>query len=362
MSEPSDWNLLACYLAGECTGREKTAVEAWMASDPENRMLVERMQAIWDTPDLPQPEVDVQRLWYQVAARTGLHRASLIDRLANWLKDRLGSLIPDLRILPDPTPVLRYAVLIALVLVVPLLVTRWAGWFPWNMGTPRLVEVRISQAERQRITFPDGSNVVLDAGTTLRHPKKFARDTREVYLDGEGFFDVMADTRKPFIVHASDALVQVLGTKFNVRAWEPDERVQVAVAEGHVSLRPAATPVEEGVIIREGQGSLMPTNGQPTQPMEVDVDEHLGWMRNEAVFRDVPLREVLFQVERWYDLSFELAVPAVADERVTMHINRNSVEDVLELISVLSGLPYRRDGRTILLGFPDPSPHEAEGQ
>ncbi|UCD38198.1 MAG: FecR domain-containing protein [Fidelibacterota bacterium] len=351
MSEPSDWSMLTRYLAGDCTDQEQLQLEAWMAADPENRMLVEQMQVIWEASTPEQEPVNVKRLWSQVAIRAGLREESRASRLVNRLKGLVVGEVKDWRFLTGPSPALRYALVAALVVIVPLLVTRWVGWFPWNLGTPQLITVQISQAERNRIAFPDGSSVILDAGTTLRYPKRFTRRTREIHLDGEGFFEVVADSRKPFIIHASDALIQVLGTKFNVRAWEPDERVQVTVAEGHVSFRPMSTPLEAGVIIHEGEGSLMRMNGQPTKPVEVDVDEYLGWMRNEAVFRDVPLREVLFQVERWYDLSFDLVVPTVAGERVTMHIRRNSsVEDVLELISVLAGLPYTRDGRRILLG------------
>lgn len=361
MSEPSDWTILARYLAGECTGSERTQVEAWMAVDPENRLLVEQMQVVWETPEQAQEDIDVQQLWLQVAAQAGLLEQPRVGRFTDRLRAFVPTVFDTWRYQPAAQLVWRYAAVAVLVIALPLLVTRWGGWFPWTIGTPQLVTLQIPQGERSQITFGDRSSVILDAGTTLRYPEKFARDTREVFLDGEGFFEVVADSRKPFIVHASDALIQVLGTKFNVRAWEPDERVQVAVSEGQVSLRPASIPVEEGVIIHKGEGSLMPTNGQPTKPVEIDLEEKLGWMHNEAIFRDVPLGEVLFQLERWYDLSFELAVPAVATERVTVHLRRNSVQDILEIISSLTDMPFKRHGRVVRLGLPLPqTPEEIE--
>ncbi|UCH61922.1 MAG: FecR domain-containing protein [Fidelibacterota bacterium] len=362
MSEPSDWTMLARYLAGECTAPEKTQVEAWMDSDPENRLLFEQMQVVWETQEQVQEDIDVRQLWLQVAVRAGLHEESRLKRIADRLRDLLGKVTDEWWLVPSATPALRYATIGVLVVVMALLVTRWTGWFPWDSGTPQLTSIEIPQGERSQIAFSDGSTVVLDAGTILRYPQKFARDTREVFLDGEGFFEVAADSRKPFIVHASDALVQVLGTKFNVRAWEPDQRVQVAVSEGQVSLRPMSSSSAKGVIINKGEGSIMPVNGQPTEPVEVDIDEKLGWMQNEAVFRDVTLREVLFQIERWYNLKFELAVPSIAEERVTLHLRSHSVDDVLELISVLAGLPHRRDGRIVRLGPQDLSPGETEEQ
>jgi ferric-dicitrate binding protein FerR (iron transport regulator) len=333
-----------------------------MDSDPENRLLVERMQVVWETPEQAQEDIDVQGLWLQVAAQAGLQQDALIKRIANGLEVAFGKLATTWQLKPMAPPALRYALVTALVVIVPLLVTRWGGWFPWNIGTPQLTTLEIPQGERSQVIFSDGSIVILDAGTTLRYAEKFGRGTREVFLDGEGFFEVMADTDRPFIIHASDALIQVLGTKFNVRAWEPDYRVQVAVSEGQVSLRPALSSTAEAVVINKGEGSMMPVNGQPTEPVEIDVEEKLGWMKNEIIFRNVALREVLFQIERWYDLSIELAVPAVAAERVTVHLSRSSMEDVLELISVLSGLPYNREGRTIQLGLPSASLEETGSQ
>lgn len=361
MSEPSDWNMLARYMAGECTPEDRVRVEAWMAADTDNRLLVERMQAIWDAPEPSPVEVDVQQLWFQVAAQAGLLEQSRVGRFTDRLRAFIHTVFDTWRFQPAAQLIWRYAAVSVLAIALPLLVTRWGGWFPWTLGSPQLVTLQIPQGERSQITFGDRSTVILDAGTTLRYPEKFARDTREVFLDGEGFFEVVADSRKPFIIHASDALIQVLGTKFNVRAWELDQRVQVAVSEGQVSLRPASIPVAEGVIIHKGEGSLMPTNGQPTEPEEIDLEEKLGWMHNEAIFRDVPLGEVLFQLERWYDLSFELAVPAVATERVTVHLRRNSVQDILEIVSSLTDMPFKRHGRVVRLGLPLPqTPEEIE--
>jgi ferric-dicitrate binding protein FerR (iron transport regulator) len=324
-----------------------------MDSDPENRLLVQQMQTVWEAPELAQEDIEVQRLWHRVATQAGLYRESRSKGIADRVRAAIGKVTSDWRFMPEAAPVLRYATLAVLVVVLPLLVTRWGGWFPWSIGVPQWATVEVSKGQRSQIALSDGSTVMLDAGTTLRYPEKFKRGPREVFLEGEGFFEVVTDARRPFMVHASDALIQVLGTKFNVRAWEPDQRIQVAVSEGRVSLRAESSSAEEGVIINKGEGSVMATRGQPTEPVEINVDEKLSWMQNEIIFRDVALREVLSQVERWYDLSFKLAIPTVALEHVTIHLRRHSVEDVLELISVLSGLPYTRDGRMIQLGLPE---------
>ncbi|MCK4577284.1 MAG: FecR domain-containing protein [Candidatus Marinimicrobia bacterium] len=352
MSEPSDWTLLARYLAGECSASEKIQVETWMAADTDNRLLVERMQVIWDTPEPAPVEVNVQQLWLQVADQAGLLEQTRGRRITDRFRASIHTVIDTWRYQPATRLVWRYAVVAVLVISLPLLVANWVGWLPWQSGTQQLITIQMSNAQRSRFVLSDSSSVILDAGSTLRYPEKFARDSRDVFLNGEGFFKVNTDAGRPFTIHASDALIQVLGTKFNVRAWEPDQRVQVAVSEGQVSLRPASSSTVEVVVINEGEGSVMPLDGKPTEPELIAVDEQLGWMHNEAVFRDVPLKEVLYQVERWYDLSFELAVPSVADERVAIYLRNNSVQDILELISSLTDMPFKRIGSVVHLGLP----------
>ena len=354
MSDPSDWTLLARYLSGECTGEEKNGIEAWMDSDPDNRLLMQQMQAVWDAPEPAQEEIDVQQLWQRVADQAGLYGESRSRGFADRVRGAAGKLVSNWRFLPEAAPVYRYATTAALAVVLLLLITRLGNWFPWKTEGTQWATLEVSRGQRSQLGLSDGSRVILDAGTKLRYPVRFRGRTREVFLEGEGYFEVVGNEYRPFVVHASDALIQVLGTKFNVRAWEPDQTVQVAVSEGRVSLRAESSPEDEGVVIHEGEGSVMAAEGRPTEPVKVNVDEKLSWMQNEIIFRDVALREVLAQVERWYDLNFQLAVPAVATEHVTIHLHRHSVEDVLELISVLSGLPYTQDGQTVRLGFPGP--------
>jgi transmembrane sensor len=339
MSEPSDWTLLARYLADECTDSERAEIDQWMLSDAENQQLVQQLQTIWAAPDSAPLRINVEQMWAELVISTGIETtaASRIKKFFtpkgdNWLVSWL------------PNPVLRYALVAMLLISLPLLVARWGGLFT---AEAPLISVHIDQGERSQVLLADGSSVILDAGSTLRHPEQFADNSREVYLDGEGYFEVVGNAEWPFIVHAGNARIGVLGTKFNVRAWEVDQRVQVAVAEGSVALNAASAGTDNGVVIHRGQGSTLPVNGLPTIPIDVVIEEELGWMNNRAVFNDVPLGEVLFQIERWYNLEFDLEVPDIANERVTVYLQQNSVKDILELVSSLIDMPYKRIGNVV---------------
>ena len=110
-------------------------------------------------------------------------------------------------------------------------------------------EVIIKNKELKEITLSDGTKVKLDAGSSIKFPDKFEDDKREVFLNGEAYFKVTSDLQTPFIVHTNQAEITVLGTKFNVRAWDQTHKVAVVVVDGKVSLRPEGVNNNKSVVI-----------------------------------------------------------------------------------------------------------------
>jgi ferric-dicitrate binding protein FerR (iron transport regulator) len=201
------------------------------------------------------------------------------------------------------------------------------------------VTLAVDSGTHDEIIMSDGSRVLLDAGSILRYPEVFEDDERTVLLNGEGYFEVASDAGRPFVVHANAAVVEVLGTEFNVRAWQREQRVTVAVAEGKVAFG-AEGDSDTAVEIGLGQMSTLPKGEPPSNPRAVDIERHLGWMKHEAFFDNAPLHEILYQLERWYDVEFILEDETMAAEQLTIHVPAQPLEDVLELISALTNLEY----------------------
>ena len=338
MNEPSEWELLARYLAGECTEEEKAAVAASIAADPERQRLVTLMSTAWETGAPQSAPSDVERLWGEVAHKTGI--ASSSGRTIRWSR-------------PWLPPVRRYAV--AALLVICSLASfqaREMGLFQWDSQATEWVTVAVENGGRDDLTLSDGTRIRLDAGSSLKYPAKFGDEDRVVFLSGEGFFEVAPNEEKPFVVHAYHAVVEVLGTKFNVRAWQPEQRVTVAVAEGRVSLGTEGT-TPQAVELNRGQMSSLPQNGPPAAPRSVEIARYLGWMQRDALFDNAPLYEILYQLERWHDVQFLLDDDSIAAEQLTLQIRTQSLEDALELICALTGLEYQRADDSIRLTSKD---------
>jgi transmembrane sensor len=344
MKKPADWKLLARYLADECTDEEKESIQSWLLLNPENQEWIEPMKTVWQAPETIHKPSDIKKLWESVAEQTGIHAKPQEKELKQTSQFLSRIILWPARPRPVLARIAYSAAAFILIASLPVIIFKI---LPSMYRPEEMQVVQVKNTKQVRLTLEDGSRVVLDAGSTFRHPEKFRTNTREVDLEGEAYFEVAHHPDRPFIVHAGDAVIRVLGTKFNVRAWSFNHKVTVAVEEGSVSLNSEDSASPESIVLTKDQSSTWTPNGQITQPVSVNIEEHTGWMHNEMIFHDAPLGEVLHALERWYDLRFVLPDASVAEEHVTVHIQKTSVVDLLELIAALSGMEFDRQGNTV---------------
>lgn len=349
MSDTTDWKLLARYLSNQCSREEKEKVEYWVNSDPENQRLMKFMKAVWDTPEILPQESDVKSLWTETARKAGINLKSVdLEAERTPMPDSAANKIPFF--IPfHKYRFLRYAAILLLIILIPYIIWKATRTSPPVQQAFELKEILVDQKKQIDIALNDGTRITLDAGSIFQYPHEFKGKTREVFLTGEGYFNVTPNEKKPFIVYANNAVIKVIGTRFNVRAWQHNRKVRVTVAEGKVSLRSERVVDEEAVVILEGQLSTLPEKGRPSEPGNVDVRKHLGWINREAFFDDTPFHEILYQLERWYDLRFILEDDSRSSDRLTVHIQNEPIEDILELITTLTHLRYERIGSTVIL-------------
>ena len=201
------------------------------------------------------------------------------------------------------------------------------------------------------LTLPAGSEVVLNAGSVLRHARGFSwipgieRDHRRVLLDGEAFFEVVEDGR-PFEVRTFNARVRVLGTRFGVRArGEFGGETAVVVEEGRVRLEPReASPAGSAVILESGERSRIASGSAvPAAPTEVEVGAIAPWRSGGLTLVDRPLPAIFRELERVYGTSIRMAPGArESDGRVSLYYpGPVALERVLEDVTTARGLRYR---------------------
>ena len=189
-------------------------------------------------------------------------------------------------------------------------------------------EVLTPKGCEYQLKLPDGTMVWLNAGSSLRFPSKFVGDCRKVYASGELYFDVERDEEHPFVVETGDGYaVRVLGTEFNLRAYEGEIRA-TTLLEGRVVVNDG----EEDVMLAPGQQAVEGDDGK-LEVRKVDTRGVVAWRNGVFLFVNTRLEDIMAEIGRWYDVEVFFENSAIRDERFSVEMQRHdSFETVLRLI------------------------------
>lgn len=226
----------------------------------------------------------------------------------------------------------------------------WAAGRFLDAGPQQAARVfRTNAGEQSTLRLSDGTRVVLNVASELRISSSFREGARDVYLEGEAYFEVTTRAGRPFHVHAGGAVARVLGTAFDVRAYPEDGSVAVVVSEGRVAVGASTAAAPADTLTRSEMGRLSRgPSGGPTVVENVDIDRRLGWLDGRLVFENAPVGEVVAQLERWYALDVELAGSKLAGRHLTGSFTDEPVEEVLRIVALSLGARYKKDGRHVV--------------
>jgi len=230
---------------------------------------------------------------------------------------------------------LRYAAAIILVCGISFGVYKMTGRTVTEPVTYASLEV--VKGEHRMVTLPDGSEVLLNACSKLSVPDKFTGDERRVILDGEGYFDIVPDKEKPFIIEMPDATVEVLGTTFNVKAYSEDDQYSVCVESGKVQVE-----LPDGLLRLHPDQQVVfdKVTGDMTKQKE-SIDKVLSWREGGLYFNRTPLKSVINELYRRYDRPIRLAAGVDGNLRIYGEHENISLESVLESVCYATGLAYK---------------------
>lgn len=219
-----------------------------------------------------------------------------------------------------------------------------------NYNGKDLIAVSTQAGEQQNITLPDGSQIRLGNASTIRYNAAFGPRKREVYLTGKAYFKVVHNAAKPFVVHTKQLTIRDLGTAFGIRSYKNDKAAVVLVAEGKVSVSSAngASKKPLGILLPGEQLAYNLTSDGFTQQTVAD-EGIVAWSQGKLVFYNQPLGDILRAIERRYEVTVRLQDDAAKDKRITFKQNSRALEDVLKVLSLVSGLQYEIDNQVVIM-------------
>jgi transmembrane sensor len=355
MIDEADWSRIARYFAGECSPAEAEATRQWLAGDP-SALDAEQLRSVWDAAPVPAPLADTDNAWRRLSARMqatqGPSPVSLHHGQSSTPRPRFHW--------RQSTPRVRAWTLAAASLVLAAGGGGTLAWLESHDAVSSRIEQRIAEhtapdrefrtvrGQRAVVVLGDGTRIELGAASTLR-VRAFGAGPREVFLDGEAVFDVVHDPAHVFLVHSKNAIAEDMGTRFVVRAYPADVRVEVFVSSGKVNLRAVGAPASSGTLLGPLDLGVLDSIGHATVRNGADSASHLAWTHDRFVFSSVPLTDVLADVARWFDVRIDVRDSAAAHKRVTMSVPARSLSDVLGAATVPLGLHYEITGRTVVV-------------
>ncbi|MBN1926844.1 MAG: FecR domain-containing protein [Prolixibacteraceae bacterium] len=238
-------------------------------------------------------------------------------------------------------PLLRIAAVLVLLIA--------AGFTVWKLSVQNTGSVREITAQykesNQALLLPDGSIVSLNYASEIKYPESFEGNTREVFLVGEAFFDVTPNVEKPFVIKTKEASVKVLGTSFNVCAYEKSEMVEVIVETGSVELADTKAGLEhEKVILHPGQkGTLNKTNRRLLLSESYNPNK-LAWHTREISFNYTPLSEVFETLHHAYNIQIDVDDQVDLNLKLSASFSKQDPEYIMEVVALTLNLRLNKEG------------------
>lgn len=197
--------------------------------------------------------------------------------------------------------------------------------------------------ENRTITLADGTEIRMNSNSEISVSAGYMRGAREITLSGEAYFDVEHNPDQPFIIHANQSSVEVLGTAFNVRSVNDQRNVQVAVVEGRVSFRGAENGTDSeqlSVILSKNQYGYLDLENRTLNVDELAVENYLAWQSGWFNFQELSMQQVCTQLSRIYGIECGFDNSGIPAMNLTANFSNESLEKTLDVISMTLEISY----------------------
>jgi transmembrane sensor len=316
------------YLSNTITAAELDELLAIIDKEENKTALLQQLKLLWENNDLLQePDVNWERLYNRMMTRAGQPNVYPTNRRRFTMYRNIAA---------------------AIVLVAGLTA---AGWYflKNERTTANVTAVKETTTNKspghQLINLPDGSIVILNAGSKLDYPASFKGKNREVHLTGEAYFDIRHVPSQPFVVHAGGIATKVLGTAFNIKAYPVDNTISVTVAHGKVEVTHAGKTLG---VLKKNQQLVVDKIAQQHQQHEVNAATVSAWKQNDFIMEDRTFAEAARLIADRFHVTIELDNPGLANCRFTAtFLNNASLEQVLTVLCDLNNVSFSKKEENI---------------
>jgi len=209
--------------------------------------------------------------------------------------------------------------------------------------------------QKSTVYLPDGSQVMMNAGSTIEYYEDQKNNTRKLILEGEAFFDIKRDTLRRFTVNTENINTTVLGTSFNIRAYKDENEIEVALVTGKVLLTNNSSPSQNGIALLPNDMVSYRKAEKTTSKSNFDPEKVLAWTDKTLYFEDVNFEQLMVTLERWYGVDFVIDKDLWKNKKFIERkdyrgkYKNKSLETVLEAVSFSYGFDFEIDNKIVLI-------------
>lgn len=376
-------NLLEKYLAGKSTGKEETLLDEYykrleamsnvdLFDEQEHTIkasILEKIESRISTPEEQSKQTlkHSYRIWYAAASILIMIAVGSFFIRKDKKAEMVSKVPVDIK--QDIRPGSNKAVLTLssgeqIVLTQPhagilaregaaQIIKKENGELVYNLGDktsehntkPVYNTITVPRGGQYQLVLSDGSKVLLNAASSLTYPAEFSGRYRNVELKGEGYFEVAKNASMPFIVKASDVEVRVLGTHFNISAYSDDANITTTLIEGAVSMNKG----KQTKRLAPGQQGISAYTNSEISVQPANLEQTMGWVKGNFVFKDLNIKEVMKIASRWYDIEVEYRGNVQSKKFGGTTSRFSNITELLDYMKITGGVNYKIEGRRVIL-------------
>ncbi len=365
--------LLSKFLSGSLTPKEKSDLYHYMMDDGHKDEIVAWLQQQWNQAPQQDGELPGEAMFAKIKERIETEQSAPLA----------GKKIPlrQSKIVNQKSKMLLrsaavFVIAFGLSWAVQKMMTGTVD-IPVIAGTSsQFIETLVPYGSKTKVILPDSSTVWLNAGARLKYPTNFDGDSREVFLQGEGFFDITKDSQHPFVVNSNGMNIKVLGTKFNLMANADDNIIETTLVEGAIEilglkdadkqanmvLKPSQKltlqKVNDQYKVQSIQEAGLSMPEEAVTPVKIksanllekaNVELATAWTENKLVFDKERFGDIKTKIERWYGVTIEVKAPEILDYRFTGTFEKQTFEQAMNALSKAASCKFKIDKNQVVV-------------
>lgn len=325
-------DLIAKYLQGEAGEEEKKQILIWLQEDDEHKKQLVELRDVW----LAAGNVPVfgpnskqrafKRFERNVSAYEKQKRHTISVR---WMRIAAA--------------------------VVLLAITLGGGYYAGmnhildEQQFAEVIQTRFVMGKDSKgsVTLPDGTIAWLHADSKLTYPENFTGKERKVKLEGEGYFEVMKNEKKPFVVESNQMEITVLGTRFNVKNYDYQQNIETTLLSGRIQIY--LPSIDRRVIMEPDQRIKWNRETGEYKLTRVEAENYINWINDKMVFNKHKLSDVIFHLERWYNIEIICDEKVDMNQRLTLTVRRELKDEIFKLLGLITSVTYKIDGDKVYI-------------